>query len=132
MNDHELERLARGLGERQAGRLDVEAVAGAVADRLRQAPQTDRVRWASPEWLRVAATLVFLLGAGALLQRLSPASAAQHYALDDLRDLTASELAQMLAGLDWTLTGDDPDSTNLELEDLTPAQLQTLLRSLET
>ena len=133
MNEHELERLAAHLGERQAARLDVEAMAGAVAERLRQAPETSPIRWVSAEWLRIAATLVMLLGTGVVLQRLSPApEPTPHYALDDLGDLTASELAQMLASLESTLAGDDHDGTSLELEDLTPAQLQTLLRSLET
>jgi hypothetical protein len=131
VNEHELERLAAQLGERQAERLDVEAVAGAVAERLRQAPEASGIRWVAPEWLRVAATLVMLLGAGAVLQRLNPAPA-QQYTLEDLNDLTTSELAQMLATLESTLADDDHDATSLELEDLTPAQLQTLLRSLET
>jgi hypothetical protein len=131
VNEHELERLAAQLGERQAERLDVEAVAGAVAERLRQSPEVSRTRWAPPEWLRIAATLVMLLGAGAVLQRVSP-PLVQEYALDDLRDLTTSELAQLLASLESTLADDDHDATSLELEGLTPAQLQTLLRSLET
>lgn len=131
MNEHELERLAAHLGERQAERLDIEAVAAAVAERLRQAPEANPIRWVAPQWLRIAATLVMLLGAGAILQRFSPAPA-QQYALEDLSDLTTSELAQMLVTLESTLTDDDHDATSLELEDLTPAQLQTLLRSLET
>ena len=131
MSEQELERLAAQLGEQQAERLDVEAVAGAVAERLRRSPEASGMGWATPEWLRIAATLVMLLGAGAVLQRVSPAPA-QQYALDDLRDLTTAELAQLLASLESTLADDDHDATSLELEGLTPAQLQTLLRSLET
>lgn len=134
MNEHELERLARGLGDRAAERLDVEATARAVVERLREAPQTQRVTWIRPEWLRVAAVLALLLGAGVALQQVSPSSepVAVRYALEDLSDLTVTELTQLLAGLDDTLEGDGDDESTADLDALTPAQLQALLRSLET
>ena len=46
--DVELERLARQLGSRAAGRLDVEGTAAAVVARLR----TDRARQ-RPRWMQV-------------------------------------------------------------------------------
>lgn len=134
MNEHELERLARGLGHRATERLDVEATARAVVERLRETPQTRRVTWIPPEWLRIAAVLALLLGAGVVLRNVMtpPPAATLHYTLEDLGDLTVSELSQMLAGLDRTLAGDGEEEGTLDWDDLTPAQLQALLRSLET
>lgn len=133
MNEHELERLAQNLGARAADRLDVEATARVVTERLRQQPAPQRVGRALPEWLRIAATVVLLLGAGFALQRVGPApQAGVPYTFADLTDLTTAELSQLLAGLDGTLEGAETDSTVIDLDQLTPAQLQTLLRSLET
>ena len=134
MNDHQLERLARELGRRAAERLDVEATARRVVQRLREEPQTTPVTWIRPEWLRVAAVLALLLGAGVVLQRLNPPSdpVTVSYALEDLSDLTVTELALVLVGLDDTLQGDGDGESTTDLDDLTPAQLHALLRSLET
>jgi hypothetical protein len=135
VNERELERLAKGLAERAAERLDVEATARAVVARLREgpaAPETQRIRWMGPEWLRIAAVLALLVGAGVTLQRLSAPQPVLTYALADLHDLTAAELTQILEGLDDTLTDGVDDAGDLDLDALTPDQLQTLLRSLET
>lgn len=133
MNDQELEQLAQRLGNRAAERLDVEATARAVVDRLRQAPEREPVRWIKPEWLQIAAVLALLLGAGIVLQPAhGPAGESASYALADLSDLTAAELTQILGNLERTLEGDGTEDQSLDLEDLTPAQLQALLRSLET
>jgi hypothetical protein len=126
------ERLAQNLGQRAAERLDVEAAARAVVERLRQREEQPRIRWMRPEWLKVAAALVILLGAGFALERVRTAdSGLPRYALEELSDLTASELDLLLADLDSTLSGHDeePDS---DLDNLTPAQMQELLRSLES
>jgi hypothetical protein len=79
----------------------------------------------------VAAALVLLAAAGLTLQRVRPPEAPA-YAIADLNDLTTGELTEMLATLDRTLTGDGHDESEFDLESLTPAQLETLLRSLET
>lgn len=133
MNEHELERLARQLGAEAAERLDVEATARAVVERLRQPAQdTRRVTWIRPEWLRVAASLALLLGAGIALQQLQTRAAPATYVMEDLSDLTAAELSQVLRDLDRTLDGDVSDDPAVDLENLTPAQLHALLRDFET
>lgn len=134
MNERELERLAQSLGDRSAERLDVEATARAVVERLREAPQARRIGWVQAEWLRIAAALALLLGAGVTLQQVSAPTepVGVPYALEDLSDLTVPELTLVLAGLESALGADgDAESTD-DLDDLTPAQLQALLRSLET
>lgn len=51
--------------------------------------------------------------------------------MEELGDLSSHELTQVLTGLDRTLDQDNGDVPP-DLENLTPSQLQTLLRSLET
>jgi len=132
VNEHELERLAQQLGHRAAERLDVEATARAVVERLREPVKQEG--WTPREWLRVAAVVALLLGAGIALQRVgtpgTPVAAA--YGLEDLRELTTAELEQVLATLDRTLSADESDAGEVNLENLTPAQLQALLQSMET
>lgn len=132
MNDQDLERLAQRLGTRAAERLDVEATARTVLERLRHAAVKQRVTWMRPEWMRVAAVLVLLLGAGVALQRVSAPVGPPTYALEDLSDLTVSELTLMLGTIEGTLGDSNADDADADLENLTPAQLQALLRSLET
>ena len=133
MNEHEMERLAQRLGKRAAERLDVEATARAVLARLREQPAR-RIGWTPPEWLRVAAVVALLLGVGVTLDRvLTPGpSATASYGLEDLQELTTAELEQVLATLDRTLSVDEVDVPDGNLDGLTPEQLQSLLRSLET
>ncbi len=135
MNEHELEQLTKGLGQPAAQRLDVEATARAVVARLREvpaAPETPRVRWMRPEWLRVAAVFALLLGAGVTLQQITVPRPGVAYTLADLHDLTVTELTQILEGLDDALTTERGAADELDLDALTPEQLQSLLRSLET
>lgn len=133
MNDHEMEQLAQQLGKRAAERLDVEATARAVVERLREQPAR-RFGWTPPEWLRVAAVVALLLGVGVTLDRVIAPSipVAASYGLEDLQELTTAELEQMLATLDQTLSADEADVPDSNLDELTPEQLQSLLRSLET
>ena len=133
MNEHEMERLAERLGERAAQRLDIEATARAVVERLREQP-VRRIGWTPPEWLRVAAVVALLLGAGVVLDRIiTPGnSAPASYGLEDLQELTTAELEQVLATLDRTLSVDEEDAPDGNLDALTPEQLESLLRSLET
>jgi hypothetical protein len=131
VNEKELERLAKELGTEAAARLDVEATARVVLERLRQPTEEKKRRtWIRPEWLRVAAALAILLGAGVVLQKTGD-RAPSHYVLEDLRDLSAAELTVILSNLDHTLEADSTEAP-LDLERLTPAQLEALLRSLET
>ena len=144
MNEHEsdvpsaegardLEQWARQLGRRAGERLDVEATAREVVERLRRQPDR-RAGWTAPEWLRVAAALVLLLGVGVALQQTGTPSAraSASYELEDLRELTTAELEQVLATLDRTLTIDESELEDVNLDGLTPAQLQSLLQALET
>jgi hypothetical protein len=132
VNEQELERLAKQLGSEAAERLDVEATARVVLERLRQpSEEKKRITWIRPEWLRVAAALAVLLGAGVVLQKIGDRVMPSHYVLEDLSDLSAAELTVILSNLDRTLEADSTEAP-LDLERLTPAQLEALLRSLET
>src|SRR5207253_1612225 len=72
VNEHELEKLAQRLGARAAEQLDVERTAQAVVTRLREAPRVSVVTrlWMQSAWLKVAATVVLLLGTGAVTKAL--------------------------------------------------------------
>ena len=137
MDDAKLEELARRLGAGAAERLNVERVAGAVVERLRSEPEVERRGpspwWMQPRWLRAAAIVVLMVGVGAvvrgLLQRESRHHA--HYIAEDLQDLSASQLREVLGTLDETLQAATPPSSEDDLNDLTTEQLQALLRSLE-
>ena len=138
LQDGELREVARRLGARAAERLDVERTARAVVTRLRTEPRADvrvlgRIR---PAWLRIAAALVLLVGAGTVVERLSldrptPTSLATA-AGADLTDLSADQLRRVLAevgqpsGSPETLAWQD-----VTLEDLSAPQLRALLESLE-
>src|SRR2546429_8325117 len=66
LHDDKLQEVARRLGARAAERLDVERTAQAVVARLRTEPRAEiRVLgWIRPAWLRIAAVLVVVVGAG--------------------------------------------------------------------
>ena len=66
VHDAKLREVARRLGARAAERLDVERTAQAVVGRLRTDPRAEvRVLgWIRPGWLRIAALLVMVVGAG--------------------------------------------------------------------
>jgi hypothetical protein len=138
LQDGELQEVARRLGARAAERLDVERTAQAVVTRLRTEPRADvrvlgRIR---PAWLRIAAALVLLVGAGTVVQRLSldrptPTSLATA-AGADLNDLSADQLRRVLAEVGQP--GGAPETVawqDLSLEDLSASQLRALLESLE-
>jgi len=137
MDDAKLEELARRLGAGAAERLNVERVAVAVVQRLRNEPTIERHGpsrwWMQPTWLRAAAIVVLMVGVGVvvrgLLQRGSRHPA--HYIAEDLQDLSANQLREVLSTLDETLQAATPPSSEDDLNDLTTEQLQALLRSLE-
>jgi hypothetical protein len=134
LNDRDLALVAQRLGGTAAERLDVEAVARGVLDRMNAAPHADGRAWLRPGWLRVAAALLVLLG-GAMLARQAFQPSRQALAViptgDDLSGLSPAQLEALLAGLDQTLdAASQPDSADA-LEGLTEEQLRAVLQSLE-
>ncbi|HXF95522.1 MAG TPA: hypothetical protein VNI61_05415 [Gemmatimonadales bacterium] len=133
--DDELRAAAARLGSREADRLDVEAVARAVLDRLRTEPEAGR--W-SPRWVRplaLAAGLVLVAGTLVLARRWTteaPAPASLAVA-GDLNELSTAQLEELLATLDETLRLDPTGGATRtdDLDDLSEDQLRTVLHSLE-
>ncbi len=135
MNDERLENLAKRLGTSAAARLDVEAAARKVVERLREQP-VRRIVWVQQTWLRIAAALVIVLG-GAMAVRQSliqPGSAhTAHYVADDLSDLSADELRDVLTSFDELISTDSvavPEGST-DLHELDAQQLRAVLRALE-
>lgn len=135
LQDAELRRLAERLGEQAADRLDVERTAGAVLQRLRnEASRKHSIPhwWSQPSWLRVAAAVVLMAGAGVVLRLQFGPRHPPHYVADDLRDLSTDQLREVLGTLDQTLA--EPASiepTDDDLNGLTTEQLERLLQTLE-
>ncbi|HXL11644.1 MAG TPA: hypothetical protein VN955_09625 [Gemmatimonadales bacterium] len=136
MPDAKLQELAQRLGVRAAERLDVERTAQAVVTRLRETPRASVVTrlWMQPAWLKLAATVVLLLGAGAVTRGLwrPPGSAAAGEAAAALNELTTDQLQQLLEIVDQPTDEAAPlPPADASLDDLTAPQLRELLRSLE-
>lgn len=133
MNDATLHETARRLGREAAERLDVDATARAVVERLRREP-AGRPGWRAPAWLRIAAAAAVLAG-GALVvrQALVPDGGTGEtvYVAADLAELSVGELEAVLATLDETLDGDTLGVTDPGLETLDTDELSAVLRSLE-
>lgn len=136
-NDARLHELAGRIGQRAAERLDVETTAQAVIEQLRHAPRASRWSWQQPAWLRIAAAVVVLLG-GALVVRTVIRGGGDtrrhdvaHFVTDDLNDLSAEQLAEVLSTLDQTLDVGGTTLPDAGLEDLDAQQLRAVLRSLE-
>ena len=138
MNDERLENLAKRLGTTAAARLDVEATARKVVERLREQP-VRRIAWVQQTWLRVAAALVIVLGGAVVASRLTPgrrpgvSTHAAHFVADDLRDLSADELRDVLASFDQLISTDSvavPEGST-DLHQLDAQQLRAVLRALE-
>jgi hypothetical protein len=125
------EDTAKRLGTEAAQRLDVEATARAVVERLRE-PEA-RPAWVQPAWLRVAAVLLVLAGGGLVLRQVRGPRAvhAAHFVTDDLTDLSADQLLEVLNTLDETLDSVGTPPPESGLDDLDAQQLRTVLRSLE-
>jgi hypothetical protein len=136
IQDAELRQAAQRLGVRAAERLDVERVAAGVVGRLRTDPASrpQRPWWIQPAWLRAAAAVVLVAGTGILVRGWTNARAQRHpahYVADELQDLSADQLRQVLGSLDQTLNDPVLESSDEDLNDLTTDELQVLLRSLE-
>jgi hypothetical protein len=138
-DDAKLEATAQRLGAQAAERLNVERTVAAVLERLRAEPlSASRWSWRQPSWLRIAAALVILVGGGFIGRRLlvHPGTGAHkvaHFVSDDLRDLSADQLRDVLTTLDETLDLGKGSTTipDADLEDLDAQQLRVVLRSLE-
>ncbi len=133
--DATLHGLAGRLGARAADRLDVERTASAVIERLRSEPAVARRSWMPPAWVRIAATVIMLLGGALVLRQLIPSGDARHgpahFVSDDLRDLSADQLREVLSTLDETLDLGRTTVPEADLENLDAQQLCAVLRSLE-
>ena len=138
MNSERLESLAKRLGTDAAARLNVEATARKVVERLREEPAR-RTVWVQQTWLRIAAALVIVLGGTVVASRLSPgrrsgvSTHATHLVADDLNDLSTDELRDVLTAFDEMISSDSvavPEGST-DLHELDAQQLRAVLRSLE-
>lgn len=136
MTEKHLEQLAKRLGAEAAERLDVEATARQVLQRLREQPPR-RMVWIQETWLRVAAAVVIVVGGAFALSSVWPngdsGNHIAHFVADDLNDLSADELEAVLTSFDDLITVDSvavPES-NDDLRELDAQQLRQVLRSLE-
>ncbi len=135
MNSERLESLAKGLGTEAAARLNVEATARKVVERLREQP-VPRTVWIQQTWLRIAAALVIVLGGGMVIRQnlvRSGSAHATHLVADDLNDLSTDELRDVLAAFDEMINSDSvavPEGST-DLHELDAQQLRAVLRSLE-
>ena len=135
-HDAKLQELAQRLGTRAAERLDVERTAQAVVARLREeagAPARPSV-WSQPAWLKIAAALVVVVGAGVVAQGVWPAPPGVALPVEtvDLSDMSAPQLRELLRSVEQPGAPEPVSSQDVGLEDLSPAQLRALLASLET
>jgi hypothetical protein len=131
--DIELERLAGRLGMKAAERLDVERTAAAVLERLRADRAARRPWYIQPTWLRAAALVVLMVGAGLVVRGrwFSGPAHSGHYVREELQDLSADQLREVLGSLDQTLNDAAVEPADDDFSDLTTEQLQALLQSLE-
>lgn len=134
--DSQLEELAKRLGADAAERLDVEATARKVVQRLKDEP-VRRTTWLQQRWLRIAAALVIVLGGASALRQRWPSTASGghlgHLVADDLSDLSTDQLRAVLSSFENIVTRDSvavPESST-DLRELDAQQLRAVLRSLE-
>ena len=135
MNDR-LNEVARSLGAGAAQRLDVEATAQKVVQRLRDEP-AHRPTWIHPNWLRIAAAVVIVVGGAFTLRQVWPTVESDTHVAqflpDDLSDLSPEQLREVLSLLDEIVASDTvavPESST-DLRELDAQQLRAVLRSLE-
>jgi hypothetical protein len=148
VHDEALRQVARRLGAEAADRIDVERTAQAVVARLRagDAPARSPIRWMQPAWLRVAAGVVLIIGAGMLiywrLHHPTPetveaptvvvASIDPDLPVTEFQDFTSGQLRDVLDGLDSTVEMTPTvHAGEAGVEDLSEPQLQSLLKAME-
>src|SRR5690348_13477340 len=135
LHDAKLQEVAQRLGARAAERLDLERTAQAVVARLRAEPRaaSGRWTWIQPAWLRIAAAVVIVVGAGgiarSLLRDRTPAAVAA--AGTELNDLSPEQLRAVLDAVEHPATEETISAQDVSLDDLSAPQLRALLRSLE-
>jgi len=134
MDEHQIERVAKVLGDRAAERLDVERVAGAVVARLRAdhaaVPRPARLWRRAPMVLRLAAALAVLVTGGVLVRgALENGAEPAAIIAPILRDLSADELTEVFDSLG--VEAPVHESVAVGLESLNEAQLRELLRLME-
>ena len=137
MSDAKLQEVAQRLGARAAERLDVERTAQAVVGRLRTDPRAEvRVLgWIRPGWLRIAALLVMVVGAGVVAVNvripgfMPPVQSAT--AAGELSELSGDELREVLESV-AQLGGEQQavSAQDVGLDELSASQLRALLESL--
>jgi hypothetical protein len=135
-DDARLQEIARKLGTRAADRLDVEAITRNVLERLRETPQPGRRPvWQRPAFLRIAATLVVLVGGAVALKQIRPmkdyTNHAAHFVSDDLSDLSTAQLQDVLRQFDELVGSATVTDSGPDLRELDAQQLRQVLRSLE-
>ena len=137
MNEDAMIDAAKRLGAGTAARLDVEATARKVVERLREQPAR-RPTWISVQWLRIAAALVLMMGGAYALHQVWPtrenAGHGAHFVADDLNGLSTNELQDVLDRFDEMISGSGtaaPVEGSGDLRELDPQQLKRVLRSLE-
>jgi hypothetical protein len=137
MNDTDMINVARRLGATAAERLDVDAIARRVVERLREQP-VQRPTWIRVQWLRIAAAFVLLIGGAVAVHEIIPVREGighpAHFVADDLNGLSTDELQRVLDRFDDLVSGTStavPESGGGDLHELDAQQLQRVLRSLE-
>jgi len=133
-DDARLRALAALLGAQAAQRIDADLVARRVVERLRRpvaVPLPRRVHRVVPVWLRLAAVLMVLAGAGVAARALllHPAPLTQ-FVTADLAGLDVDELSELLSTLDQTLS-EARDPAPGGLDELDVDQLDRVLRGLD-
>lgn len=135
LQDEELRRLAGRLGSKAADRLNVDRLASAVVAHLQADTRPGRPAprwWSQPGWLRAAAAILLIAGGGILLRQATRVTHQAHYVADDLQDLSADQLREVLGALDQTLAEPPAiEPSENDLDGLTTEQLEQLLQSLE-
>jgi hypothetical protein len=143
VHDQDLRQVAQRLGAAAADRLDVEGTAQAVLARLRagDVPAPSPIHWMQPAWMRAAAVVVVMLGAGLLVYYhiVHPTtvssgvdSAITASTAGELADVSPGQLQDVLAALNEPVeTTPTVHAGDAGVEDLSEPQLQSLLRAME-
>jgi len=130
MNEEKLMQAAQQLGARAAARIDVDATARKVVERLREQP-VRRTMWIRQSWVRIAATVIVLVGGVLWFAPGRGPEARQdgaHLVADDLGDLSTDELRSLLTSLDQILDERVLSDSTADLPELDTQQLRELLR----
>jgi hypothetical protein len=132
MDERQLERMAKRLGERAEGKLDVELTAQAVLKRLREEPV--RVAWwrRAPVLRGLAAAAVVVLTAGILVTNHvldGGRTPAELFAPVELQELSLEELEEVYDSL--AVEAPVYEMVAVGLYDLNENELEELLRLME-